>query len=65
MHKQCLAVWNSLENKRKKITVEYDNVLIGISDNQFNSFIKSQDKWVESQVSANPTGRNILYRLKK
>jgi hypothetical protein len=64
MHKQSYLLWNSLENKRTKVSIEYDNVLVAISEDQFNAFKKSQDKWVDMH-NVEPTGKNILLRLAK
>jgi glutaredoxin-related protein len=64
MCKQCYLLWNSLQDKRTKVTMEYDNVLVTMSENKFNSFIKAQDKWIDMH-NVEPTGINILLRLAK
>lgn len=68
MHKQCFNVWDSLDNKRSKVTQNYDNVLIAISDIEFNQYKKSSDAWVERNLikhNVKPTGLNIFNKFLK
>lgn len=62
MQKQCYFIWKSLANKRSKVTIQYDNVLIGISKEQFDSHKRFQDQWI-AKHKTEPTGSNILKRL--
>ena len=67
MQSQCYSHLEFvLKRSRKKVTVEYDNVLKSISEAQFKAFIDAQDRWVDRQCkNIEPTGRNILLRLAK
>lgn len=66
MHRQCYLLWDRLSDKRSKVVRDYDNVLIAISENQFNSFKNSQDAWVERELkrfNVQPTGQVFIQRL--
>lgn len=66
MHWQAYLVWNGLSDKRSKVVREYDNVLVAISENKFNSFIKAQDAWVDRKLkeyNVKPTGQVFIKRL--
>lgn len=62
MQKQCYLLWNSLDNKRTKVNVDYDNVLISLSESQFNSIKKSQDQYIDRH-NVKTTGSNIFNKL--
>ena len=63
MQKQCYLLWNSLSDKRSKIVRDYDNVLVSLTEAQFNSIKKADDAWVDRklrEMNVKPTGSEVI-----